>query len=239
MAHTRAWVNSTPANGDNVSAGAGEIRNVRTDVDERMTLEHSWGDSTTYDGVHLVGDCAVVDSASAAATIIGGSYKTGSYNGSVAMANDTDVLYVKKGTANATDGTWTVIATSSTFLSSSSGTDTTPYGTFALNGGSTAMGTDWTNLDLSSIVGSQKTLVFLKIVNNTSGDRGGHFRPDDSTEDVGDTASYADSGGCTTWRVSAGESAFVVVSTDSTGVIEYKCSTASSDIDVFVMNYVK
>lgn len=40
MAVTRSWSETTPADSDNVSAGAGEIRNLRVDISERIGVEN-------------------------------------------------------------------------------------------------------------------------------------------------------------------------------------------------------
>jgi hypothetical protein len=42
-----------PADTDNISLGAGEIRYLKTDIRERMVVDHVWNVSTTADGAHL------------------------------------------------------------------------------------------------------------------------------------------------------------------------------------------
>ena len=101
------------------------------------------------------------------------------------------------------------------------------------------MGTSYTDLDLSGTIGAQKTLVFLKVVNNESSNRHVKFRPNGCTEDVGDTSTLYQGSGATNIRMTAGECNFIIIMTDSSGIIEHKCKTASSDIDVFLMGYIK
>jgi hypothetical protein len=69
MAHTQSWDQSDPANADKAGLGATEIRDVKRDVDERMSIAHKWGDSTTYDGEHLLDTVYAADTASTAFTV--------------------------------------------------------------------------------------------------------------------------------------------------------------------------
>jgi hypothetical protein len=56
MAHTRAWDSTTPAKTDSVGNGATEMTGKWVDIDERMSVDHRWGDATAtgvnFDGVH-------------------------------------------------------------------------------------------------------------------------------------------------------------------------------------------
>jgi hypothetical protein len=52
MAHTRSWDNTSPANSDAANLGAQEIRQFKEDTDERMQIDHVWGDSINTDGRH-------------------------------------------------------------------------------------------------------------------------------------------------------------------------------------------
>ncbi len=241
MAHSRTWDNADPATSDNASAGAQEIREFKVDVDERQKLEHFWGSTgnTTIGGTHIPGKASVVENQSTDATIVanGGDFLA-AFNGSVARASDTGVLYVKVGTEGLTNGTWTAIVAQTSFLDTSSGSDTSPYGDLVLDGGSIPMTSTFTDLDLSSTIGAQATLVFLKILNNEGVSKGGFFRPNGSTEDVG-VSTVSEANGCTLWRCSAGKTAFVICSTDSSGIVEYAVSSTTPDIDVFLMNWIK
>lgn len=123
-------------------------------------------------------------------------------------------------------------------LTPDSGADTTPYGTKLLDGGTSPMGTSWANFDLSGSVGAQKILVFLKLVNNTGGVRRIKFRPNGCTEDIGNTGAWTEESGGNV-NLSVGEAGFVVMLTDASGIVEYVCDTAASDIDVFLMGYIR
>ena len=114
MAHTNIWDDAPLVIGDQAGEGYDNINTIHTDVSERMQLEHNWNGGAgglNTDGLHIPGKAAVVVNQSTAATIVAnaGAFLA-AYNGSVAMASDTGVVYVKKGAANATNGTWTAIA---------------------------------------------------------------------------------------------------------------------------------
>ena len=54
MGHSRVWSTeeAVPDDNDQISAGAGGIRNHMVDVKERMVLDHIWASSTATDGYH-------------------------------------------------------------------------------------------------------------------------------------------------------------------------------------------
>ena len=54
MGHSRAWTGqeAVPDDNDQISAGAGGIRNHMVDVRERMAFDHIWASSTATDGYH-------------------------------------------------------------------------------------------------------------------------------------------------------------------------------------------
>jgi hypothetical protein len=52
MAHTRAWTEVTPADGDLIRNGARDIRRRMVDIRERLEYEHIWNDDQTNDGMH-------------------------------------------------------------------------------------------------------------------------------------------------------------------------------------------
>lgn len=111
MAHTSIWSDAPLVIGDQAGEGYDNINTTHTDVSDRMQLEHLWNGGAggqTTDGIHKPGQAAVVENQSTAATIIAGAGVFGTaYTGSIAMASDTAVLYVKKGTENSATGTWT------------------------------------------------------------------------------------------------------------------------------------
>ncbi len=51
MAHSWTWDNTTPTGSNVIREGDDRIRELKLGVDQRMSLEHAWGDSTTYDGM--------------------------------------------------------------------------------------------------------------------------------------------------------------------------------------------
>lgn len=52
MAITAAWDETDPADSDNISQGAQEIRDAKRDVRERCEVDHVWNVDTTHDGKH-------------------------------------------------------------------------------------------------------------------------------------------------------------------------------------------
>lgn len=55
MAHTRTWdttYEQTPADNEFVRLGAGRIRNLRTDIRERMEIDHDWSSDDDTSGRH-------------------------------------------------------------------------------------------------------------------------------------------------------------------------------------------
>lgn len=117
MAHSNTWADAPLAISDQAGEGYANINDARTDVSERLQLEHHFNNSASdgnngldTDGLHLPGKAAVVENQSTAATIVanGGDFLA-AYNGSIAVSSDTKVPYVKVGAEEATNGTWTLI----------------------------------------------------------------------------------------------------------------------------------
>jgi len=102
-----------------------------------------------------------------------------------------------------------------------------------------AMPTSWTDLDLSSVVGSKQVLVGLKVTNN------------EETNDIepvfrmnGDTADYltttTETGGIEIARMDAGKSATLIVRTDDNGVVEWQdASGLARSCTVYVVWYIE
>ncbi|RLC84207.1 MAG: hypothetical protein DRJ03_14895 [Chloroflexi bacterium] len=91
----------------------------------------------------------------------------------------------------------------------------------------------WTDLDLSSIVGNRRALVFLKV---KAQDRNGYFkfRPN------GDTHEYsygADWPQCSQCMIAGGECGTVWVMTDANGVIEWTSDWQQSTV-IWVLGYI-
>jgi len=101
----------------------------------------------------------------------------------------------------------------------------------------TAAPTSWTDLDLSSIVGENRALVFLKIQNMAIGSpETFYFRRGDDTEDVGEGGSNA--GGNSVIKIGSECAGHVLMETDANGVIEWK-SPGGEITDVWIVGYVK
>lgn len=94
--------------------------------------------------------------------------------------------------------------------------------------------TSWTDLDLSSYVGSNRALVFLKVKENTA-ERSIGFRTNGDTEDA---LNETIPSGCASVRIPNGEIAYVIIETDAAGIIEWKAQGADN-IDIWLMGYMR
>ena len=100
---------------------------------------------------------------------------------------------------------------------------------------STASPTTWTDLDLSSYVGSNEALVFLKLENtDTIGASTIAFRQNGDTDDFYDT-SYTHVSQIV--NLAVGGFGYVSVPTDSSGIVEYRAEDAWLDLDVWLIGY--
>lgn len=94
--------------------------------------------------------------------------------------------------------------------------------------------TSFTDFDLSSYVGSNYALVYLKVRNNSGSSRKYWFRENGETEDFKDPA-----GGVSTTEVGAnGKFEYIIVETDSSGIFEWKCSSAA-DTNLWIKGYIR
>jgi len=97
--------------------------------------------------------------------------------------------------------------------------------------------TDWTDLDLSAVVGANSAMVLLKISNPTLQLGNTAVRKNGDTDDflVG-----AAGGGCAAIINSAATYFNVVlVTTDTSGIIEWKATAARAGTTVDIMAYIK
>jgi len=96
--------------------------------------------------------------------------------------------------------------------------------------------TSWTSLDLSSVVGSRRTLVVLMVFNGDSNyDNGFYFRWGGSGNDFsGDPASYPAANKC---KLEPQKYGMVICTTDTSGVIEWMADNAYS-AKVYVLAYI-
>ncbi len=75
MAHTRPWNKITPLDSDNAGYGAAEIRTKMDDIEDRLLINHVWGESIDYDGEHLSDRVVVITGSSSPVNINLGNYQ--------------------------------------------------------------------------------------------------------------------------------------------------------------------
>lgn len=95
--------------------------------------------------------------------------------------------------------------------------------------------TSWTDLNLSSIIGTAARIVMLQVNNENSGsDIIYSFRTNGETRDFTNTTTYSTSNlGVSSVHVNTDKSAIVMVKTDSSGIVEWICNnTYSTSIKV-------
>jgi hypothetical protein len=99
-------------------------------------------------------------------------------------------------------------------------------------------GTDWVDLDLSSVVGAKTSLVLLKIVDNyTGGAAQMIFRQNGETSE---TTSYEQGVNSALFGTNnADRFCYIVCLTDTGGVIEWKALSAYESVQVWVMAYIQ
>ena len=94
----------------------------------------------------------------------------------------------------------------------------------------------WTDIDLSSYVGSNRALVYLKIQNTeTVASQTFAFREN------GDACEFYDTAAGHITMISAidnSECGYTIVPTDSSGVIEYRSSIGNGDFKIWLVGYV-
>jgi len=52
MPHTNDWDDNLPQDNENAGLGAQRIRVLKDNIQDRMKIGHTWGESTIYDGEH-------------------------------------------------------------------------------------------------------------------------------------------------------------------------------------------
>lgn len=114
-------------------------------------------------------------------------------------------------------------------------------GTLVLDGGVSPSPNPsaWTDLDLSARVGTNISLVVLKIETQEAGgvvDVG--VRPNgDTSEYAGDSEPAGASGGRLDSGVGKNEAMIVILETDANGIIEWYADQAALDIDITLLGY--
>jgi|GEM_PF-4723886 len=93
----------------------------------------------------------------------------------------------------------------------------------------------WTDLDLSSYVGSNHALVILKIKKNSGGSYTAVFRPNGDSDEYWRCNDLSDMG-AQGHKEECGEAGIIVVETDASGIIEWKCG---ADVTLTLLGYVK
>jgi hypothetical protein len=99
-----------------------------------------------------------------------------------------------------------------------------------------ALPTSWTDLDLSSEVGTNRCMVFLSV--ETDVDANVRFRVNGETKDIGaisDSTGYG--GGASAARINPGSIAYMSIMTDASGVIEQRSSSAGTTNTIKLLTY--
>ena len=99
--------------------------------------------------------------------------------------------------------------------------------------GSAAAPTSWTDLDLSSVVGSNRAFAVLKVTNDDTIDPTYSFRPNGDATDYSYSAADATPSSFVLYRSRA---ALISVITDASGIIEWECTSANDTI-INVLSY--
>ncbi len=253
MAHIRPWsdTQANPSGGSNRSDLDTNIQKNTVDVEERVALEHHWDNSAAdgnsgkdSDGLHIPGGASVVLQDEDAADIVAqasGSVMLAAYNGSVARARDTGVLYVKVGTDQSTTGTWTAVIAQTTFVTSN-------LGGAAIFDTEVGAANTWQDLDIAtalSLTVTNPMLCFLEIVIQRASktvwlkpkglgtsDPTDHWQPGSENGGGGVGAVESNQSG-TDWY------GYTTMLTSATGVIQIACSDSSdNDITIKVLSYI-
>ena len=98
--------------------------------------------------------------------------------------------------------------------------------------------TSFTDLDLSSIVGSNRALVVLK-VRNSSTNTGVWFRAKDDDFDWNQSASQFAYGANSALTGTSDKGSYLVTMTNASGVVEHKSEDSNKDVKVTVMAFQK
>lgn len=101
----------------------------------------------------------------------------------------------------------------------------------------TAAPADWTELDLSSIVGKNRALVFVKVKNRAAaGIEYLYVRSNGETEETGATLPNP---GMNSWgSISGGRIVHFAMETDADGIIEWKLSS-DKNVDIWILGYIR
>jgi hypothetical protein len=134
--------------------------------------------------------------------------------------------------ANDNDTTIPTSAAVKKFVEDSTAGGTNFPGTSAFSG---TAPTSYTDLNLSSIVGTAQRMVMLRVLNSTSTNCNYMFRPNGTSYTQRD-ANLLGSVSRTGQHDAAGDSGFVIVKTDANGVIEWMASAANS-CTIYVESY--
>lgn len=101
---------------------------------------------------------------------------------------------------------------------------------------STAPNNSFTDLDLSSVVGKTRRMVVLRVQTNTAGGQIYSFRRNGDTVTIG--SSFAAQGSISkTFSLQTGEAAYVLVPTDSAGIVEWTAYANSPSTVITVEAY--
>ncbi len=99
--------------------------------------------------------------------------------------------------------------------------------------------TSFTDLDLSSVVGSNHALVLLKFIDTEGGNTFRVRQNGDTTDSATTQSSSAGYGAQSGFSGGANLAVYLMCATDGSGIIEIDAFTGSRDTDIFVVGYIK
>jgi len=97
--------------------------------------------------------------------------------------------------------------------------------------------TSWTDIDLSSVIGNKESLVMLKVQATGGGSLNIKFRKNGESSDLGFGGATQYGGGVSTATFDNNHIAYVIVKTDSNGIIEVKKGNCGNNYNLWVETY--
>lgn len=98
--------------------------------------------------------------------------------------------------------------------------------------------TSWTDLNLSSVVGSARSLVLLKVLLSSATVSNIAFRTKGETADVGYGSNASFGAGCTAMTIENTRIGYAILETDASGYVQWKDSNNAS-ITITLIGYIK
>jgi hypothetical protein len=91
--------------------------------------------------------------------------------------------------------------------------------------------TTWTDLNLSSVVGTNRAMVFLQVGPSTTTPSNVYFRPNGTTSTINDGVTFGAS--------SETICVYILVTTDASGIVEWYCTSAATNMLILLKGYAK